>query len=249
MSDRAVETEFVFGRHAATDLSVAYAILVPQRRARIVRAGQEGRPPRDERGDLRPGPGARQKKDQTIGSQTAALRAQPGSWGLTCRRSGSSRTRATPGRRWSVRPGSAARPGRPGVRGCGVVLLPGPARPQVRLPGTADRGVRPRRGAGGVRQGPAWRYPEDQLLVQFQGMFAEYEKAQLMERYRRGKAYRARLGSVNVLSGARSATGTSARATTPGPPTRSSNMRPCWSRRCSAATPTTAPRSPIWPAG
>jgi site-specific DNA recombinase len=44
--------------------------------------------------------------------------------------------------------------------------------------------------------------PEDQLLVQFQGMFAEYEKAQLAERYRRGKAYRARAGSVNVLGGA-----------------------------------------------
>ena len=38
MSDRAVETEFVFGRHAAAELSVAYEILVPQRRARIVRA-------------------------------------------------------------------------------------------------------------------------------------------------------------------------------------------------------------------
>jgi site-specific DNA recombinase len=44
--------------------------------------------------------------------------------------------------------------------------------------------------------------PEDELLVQFQGMFAEYEKAQLAERYRRGKAHRARTGSVNVLSGA-----------------------------------------------
>jgi site-specific DNA recombinase len=51
-------------------------------------------------------------------------------------------------------------------------------------------------------KGPRGDTPEDQLLVQFQGMFAEYEKAQLMERYRRGKAYRARLGSVNVLSGA-----------------------------------------------
>jgi site-specific DNA recombinase len=39
-------------------------------------------------------------------------------------------------------------------------------------------------------------------MVQFQGMFAEYEKAQLMERYRRGKAFRARSGSVNVLGGA-----------------------------------------------
>ena len=33
-------------------------------------------------------------------------------------------------------------------------------------------------------------------------MFAEYEKAQLAERYRRGKAWRAKTGSVNVLGGA-----------------------------------------------
>ena len=33
-------------------------------------------------------------------------------------------------------------------------------------------------------------------------MFAEYEKAQIMERYRRGKAWRAKSGSVNVLGGA-----------------------------------------------
>lgn len=38
--------------------------------------------------------------------------------------------------------------------------------------------------------------------MQFQGMFAVYEKAQIMERYRRGKTHRARTGSVNVLSGA-----------------------------------------------
>ena len=51
-------------------------------------------------------------------------------------------------------------------------------------------------------RGPRGDSPEDQLLVQFQGMFAEYEKAQMMERYRRGKTYRARGGSVNVLGGA-----------------------------------------------
>ena len=51
-------------------------------------------------------------------------------------------------------------------------------------------------------RGPRGDSPEDQLLIQFQGMFAEYEKAQLMERYRRGKAHRARCGSVNVLGGA-----------------------------------------------
>lgn len=44
--------------------------------------------------------------------------------------------------------------------------------------------------------------PEDELLLQFQGMIAEYERAQIAERTRRGKAHRARAGSVNVLSGA-----------------------------------------------
>ena len=51
-------------------------------------------------------------------------------------------------------------------------------------------------------KGPRGDSPEDQLMVQFQGMFAEYEKAQLAERYRRGKAWRAKTGSVNVLGGA-----------------------------------------------
>src|SRR3982074_1221513 len=43
---------------------------------------------------------------------------------------------------------------------------------------------------------------EDQLLVQFQGMIAEYERAQILERSRRGKRHRARQGEVSVLSGA-----------------------------------------------
>jgi Recombinase len=53
-------------------------------------------------------------------------------------------------------------------------------------------------------------------------MFAEYEKAPIMERYRRGKAHRARTGSISVLSGAPSVTATSARTSTPARPTRSS---------------------------
>ncbi len=44
--------------------------------------------------------------------------------------------------------------------------------------------------------------PEEHLLVQFQGMIAEYERAQIAERTRRGKKHRAKTGSVNVLSGA-----------------------------------------------
>src|SRR5882724_2066419 len=43
---------------------------------------------------------------------------------------------------------------------------------------------------------------EDQLLVQFQGMIAEYERAQILERSRRGKRHRAHSGEVSVMSGA-----------------------------------------------
>jgi site-specific DNA recombinase len=43
---------------------------------------------------------------------------------------------------------------------------------------------------------------EDNLLLQVQGMMAEYERAKILERSRRGKLHRARQGSVNVLSGA-----------------------------------------------
>ena len=49
---------------------------------------------------------------------------------------------------------------------------------------------------------PAGATPEDQLLVQFQGMIAEYERAQIAERCRRGKRHMAQRGGVNVLSGA-----------------------------------------------
>src|SRR3974377_415701 len=49
---------------------------------------------------------------------------------------------------------------------------------------------------------PAVATPEDQLLVQFQGMIAEYERAQIAERCRRGKKHMAQQGGVNVLSGA-----------------------------------------------
>jgi site-specific DNA recombinase len=46
------------------------------------------------------------------------------------------------------------------------------------------------------------RSPEDDLLLQVQGMMAEYERAKILERHRRGKLHAARAGSVNVLSGA-----------------------------------------------
>jgi site-specific DNA recombinase len=44
--------------------------------------------------------------------------------------------------------------------------------------------------------------PEEDLLLQMQGMIAEYERAKIMERSRRGKRHAARRGSVNVLCAA-----------------------------------------------
>ena len=46
------------------------------------------------------------------------------------------------------------------------------------------------------------RSPEDDPLLQVQGMMAAYERAKIIERHRRGKLHAARAGAVNVLSGA-----------------------------------------------
>ncbi len=146
---------------------------------------------------------ARQKKDQTIGSQTAALRAHAGQLGAELPEEWVFEDEGHSGATL-VRP--ALERLRDLVAGVGVdvVLCYSPDRLarkfacQALLTGEFAR--------AGTKvefiKGPRGDSPEDQLMVQFQGMFAEYEKAQLMERYRRGKAYRARSGSVNVLGGA-----------------------------------------------
>ena len=46
------------------------------------------------------------------------------------------------------------------------------------------------------------RSPADALLLQVQGMMAEYERAKSVERQRRGKWHAARAGVVHGLSGA-----------------------------------------------
>ena len=147
---------------------------------------------------------AGQKKDQTIGSQTAALRAH----------AAASRLEVPEGWVFQDEGHSGATLVRPALerlrdlaaQGCvDVVLVWSPDRlarkfayQALLVEEFARAGVR----VEFVANGPRGDSPEDQLLVQFQGMFAEYEKAQLAERYRRGKAYRAQAGSVNVLSGA-----------------------------------------------
>ena len=44
--------------------------------------------------------------------------------------------------------------------------------------------------------------PEEDLLLQMQGMIAEYERTKIMERSRRGKRHAAKRGSISVLCGA-----------------------------------------------
>lgn len=41
--------------------------------------------------------------------------------------------------------------------------------------------------------------PEDELLLQVQGVIAEYERAKILERARRGKRHAARRGSLSVM--------------------------------------------------
>ena len=146
---------------------------------------------------------ARQKKDQTIGSQTAALRAHAADQRLEVPEEWVFEDEGHSG-------ATLVRPGLERLRdlvarvGVDVVLCYAPDRLARKFAYQAlliEEFTRAGTRVEFVR-GPRGDSPEDQLMVQFQGMFAEYEKAQLMERYRRGKTYRARSGSVNVLGGA-----------------------------------------------
>jgi site-specific DNA recombinase len=146
---------------------------------------------------------ARQAKDQTIGSQLSALREHAGTSRLEVPEEWVFADEGHSG-------ATLVRPGLEALRdlaaqGClDVVLVYSPDRLARKFAYQAL--LIEELGRSGVRvefvKGPRGDSPEDQLLIQFQGMFAEYEKAQLMERYRRGKAWRAKTGSVNVLGGA-----------------------------------------------
>jgi site-specific DNA recombinase len=146
---------------------------------------------------------ARQKKDQTVGSQTAALRIHAGQLGVELPEEWVFEDEGHSGAAL-VRP--ALERLREVVAGAGVdvVLCYSPDRLARKFAYQALLIEEFARAGTRVEfvKGPRGDSPEDQLMVQFPGMFAEYEKAQLMERYRRGKAFRARSGSVNVLGGA-----------------------------------------------
>ena len=146
---------------------------------------------------------ARQKEQETIGSQTAALRAHAGQLGLEVPE------------QWVFQDDghSGASLVRPALERLRDLVCQVPV--DVLLVHSPDRLARKyayqallieefaRAGTSVVFvKGPRGDSPEDALLVQFQGMIAEYERAQILERTRRGKTHRARAGTVNVLSGA-----------------------------------------------
>ncbi len=146
---------------------------------------------------------ARQKQDDTIASQTAALRVHAEQLGVELCEAWVFEDEGHSG-------ATLVRPGLERLRdlvagvGVDVVLCYSPDRLARKFAYQALLIEEFTRAGTRVEfiKGPRGESAEDQLLVQFQGMFAEYEKAQIMERYRRGKAHRARAGSVNVLGGA-----------------------------------------------
>src|SRR4051812_12205131 len=146
---------------------------------------------------------ARQKEQETIDSQTAALRTHAGQLGLD-----------VPDR-WVFEDDghSGASLVRPALERLRDLVCQVPV--DVLLVYSPDRLARKyayqallieefaKAGTSVVFvKGPRGDSPEDTLLVQFQGMIAEYERAQILERPRRGTTHRAKAGAINVLSGA-----------------------------------------------
>lgn len=145
----------------------------------------------------------RQKEDKTIASQTSSLREYAQTQGYTVPEGWIFEDEGYSG-------ATLARPGLERLRDLvaegqvQAVLVYGPDRLsrkyayQVLLLEEFSR-----QGVETVFQlGVSAQTPEERLLVQFQGMIAEYERAQIAERSRRGKRHRAKAGCINVLSGA-----------------------------------------------
>src|SRR5208337_5565895 len=65
-----------------------------------------------------------------------------------------------------------------------------------------DRRTRPPRCRNCLREGATGGNRGGPTAGAIPGMIAEYERAQILERSRRGKRHRARQGQINVLSGA-----------------------------------------------
>jgi site-specific DNA recombinase len=145
----------------------------------------------------------RQKEDQTIASQTAALKEHAAASGLEVPAEWIFEDEGYSG-------ATLVRPGLERLRDLAaqveveVILCYSPDRLARKYAYQALLMEEFARVGTEVRfvKGPKADTPEDELLLQFQGMIAEYEKAQIAERTRRGKLHRAKAGSINVLGGA-----------------------------------------------
>lgn len=187
----------------------------------------------------------RQKEEQTIASQTAALRAHAAATGLD-----------VPGE-WVFEDegysgATLIRPGLERLRDLvaqieiPVVLCYAPDRLARRYAyqallieefarvGTELRFVKARQS----------QTPEDELLLQFQGMIAEYERAQIAERTRRGKRAIVRdVALPRCCQALPTVTAMCLRASTARRATTSSSVRPPWFASCSGDTLKTTNRS------
>ena len=146
---------------------------------------------------------ARQKEEQTIASQTAALQAYAQAAGLEVPREWVFEDDGYSGATL-IRPDLERLRDLAAEGSCGVVLCYSPDRLARRYVYQALLVEELARAGTAVRflHGPKAETAEDHLLLQFQGMIAEYERAQIAERTRRGKLHRARAGVVAVLGGA-----------------------------------------------
>ena len=147
--------------------------------------------------------GARQKEEQTVGSQVAECQAAAASWGLEVPEGWVFTDEGYSG-------ASLVRPALERLRDLAaqvpvdVVVCYSPDRLARKLAYQTLLIDELNKAGSEVRFVKARKVetPEDEMMLQFQGMMAEYERALIMERTRRGKAFRARAGVVNVLGGA-----------------------------------------------
>jgi site-specific DNA recombinase len=148
-------------------------------------------------------PGARQKEEQTVGSQIVECRRAAEQWGLELVEEWVFADEGCSG-------ASLVRPALERLRDLAaqvpvdVVVCYSPDRLARKLAYQTLLIDEFHKAGSEVRFVKARKVetPEDEMLLQFQGMMAEYERALIMERTRRGKAFRARAGMVNLLGGA-----------------------------------------------
>ncbi len=199
MDDRPVVLDYVFDRLGEAHLAQAYRLLVPERR-RLTR-GDVGNA--DDSGDLRAGFFGATERGADHCQPDSGVRAHAAAAGLEVPPDWVFEDEGYSG-------ATLIRPGLERLRDLAaeieipVVLCYAPDRLARRYAYQALLIEEFARVGSEVRflKGPKAETPEDELLLQFQGMIAEYERAQIVERTRRGKLHRARSGSPAVLSGA-----------------------------------------------